>query len=89
MPFTPPARPRLQRPGADGGRRQVRATVMLVSSPVSYGGRFLGMVGSVVDLQFLIRRLQEVSGGGLTPYVVDRRDAWWLPALRNMPPART
>ena len=46
-------------------------TVLLVSSPVSYGGRFLGMVGAVVDLQFLIRRLQEVSGGGLDPYVVD------------------
>jgi HD-GYP domain-containing protein (c-di-GMP phosphodiesterase class II) len=29
------------------------------------------MIGSVVDLHFLIRRLQEVSGGGLTPYVVD------------------
>src|SRR4029077_7163412 len=35
-------------------------TVMLVSAPVMYGGRFLGMIGSVVDLQFLIRRLQEV-----------------------------
>ena len=46
-------------------------TVVLVSSPVMYGGRFLGMIGSVVDLQFLIRRLTEVSGGGLTPYVVD------------------
>ena len=48
-------------------------TVVLVSSPVSYGGRFLGMVGAVVDLQFLIRRLREVSasGGGLIPYVVD------------------
>jgi HD-GYP domain-containing protein (c-di-GMP phosphodiesterase class II) len=45
--------------------------VVLVSSPVSYGGRFLGMVGAVVDLQFLIRRLHEVSGGGLIPYVVD------------------
>lgn len=46
-------------------------TIVLVSSPVSYDGRFLGVVGAVVDLQFLIRRLQEVSGGGLTPYVVD------------------
>ncbi len=45
--------------------------VVLVSNPVSYGGRFLGMVGAVVDLHFLIRRLQEVSGGGLIPYVVD------------------
>lgn len=46
-------------------------TVMLVSTPVMYGGRFLGMIATVVDLQFLIRRLQEVSLGGLTPYVVD------------------
>jgi len=45
-------------------------TVFLVSSPVQYGPRFLGMIASVVDLQFLIRRLHEV-GGGLTPYVVD------------------
>jgi CO/xanthine dehydrogenase Mo-binding subunit len=29
------------------------------------------MIGSVVDLQFLIRRLEEVSRSGLTPYVVD------------------
>jgi HD-GYP domain-containing protein (c-di-GMP phosphodiesterase class II) len=46
-------------------------TVFLVSSPVRYGPRFLGMIATVVDLQFLIRRLHEVSGGGLTPYVVD------------------
>ncbi len=46
-------------------------TVFLVSYPVKYGQRFLGMIASVVDLQFLIRRLQEVAGGGLTPYVVD------------------
>src|SRR5437868_11200318 len=46
-------------------------TVMLVSTPVMYGGRFLGMIGAVEDLQCLIRRLQEVNRGGLTPYVVD------------------
>jgi len=46
-------------------------TVMLVSVPMMYGGRFLGMIGSVVDLQFLIRRLQEVNRSGLMPYVVD------------------
>ncbi len=46
-------------------------TVFLVSYPVNYGQRFLGMIGSVVDLQFLIRRLQEGAVGGLTPYVVD------------------
>jgi HD-GYP domain-containing protein (c-di-GMP phosphodiesterase class II) len=46
-------------------------TVFLVSSPVQYGPRFLGMIATVVDLQFLISRLREASGGGLTPYVVD------------------
>jgi HD-GYP domain-containing protein (c-di-GMP phosphodiesterase class II) len=46
-------------------------TVFLVSVPVKYGARFLGMIASVIDLKFLIQRLEEVSGGGLTPYVVD------------------
>ncbi len=46
-------------------------TVMLVSTPVMYQERFLGMIASVVDLGFLIRRLQEIEGGGLSPYVVD------------------
>ena len=46
-------------------------TVVLVSKPVLSSGRFLGMIASVVDLQFLIRRLQEVSHTGLIPYVVD------------------
>lgn len=46
-------------------------TVMLVSTPVVYGNRFLGMIASVVDLGFLIRRLQEIDRGGLMPYVVD------------------
>jgi HD-GYP domain-containing protein (c-di-GMP phosphodiesterase class II) len=46
-------------------------TVFLVSIPVVYGQRFLGMTAAVVDLKFLIRRLQEASSGGLTPYVVD------------------
>jgi HD-GYP domain-containing protein (c-di-GMP phosphodiesterase class II) len=53
------------------GEGKSSRTVVLVSAPVMYGSRFLGMIASVVDLQFLIRRLQEVSGGGLTPYVVD------------------
>jgi len=46
-------------------------TVVLVSSPVMYSGHFIGMIGSVIDLEFLIRRLEEVSRSGLTPYVVD------------------
>jgi HD-GYP domain-containing protein (c-di-GMP phosphodiesterase class II) len=46
-------------------------TVMLVSSPIVVDKRFLGMIGSVVDMDYLIRRLQQVSQSGLMPYVVD------------------
>jgi len=46
-------------------------TVVLVTTPVMVSARFVGMLGTVVDLQFLIRRLEEVSRAGLTPYVVD------------------
>ncbi len=53
------------------GEGKSARTVFLVSYPVKYGDRFLGVIATVVDLQFLIRRLQEVAGGGLTPYVVD------------------
>jgi HD-GYP domain-containing protein (c-di-GMP phosphodiesterase class II) len=53
-----------------GNGKQSR-TVMLVSTPVTYGGRFLGMIASVVDLDYLIKRLRDIDRGGLTPYVVD------------------
>ncbi|HEU5335744.1 MAG TPA: HD domain-containing phosphohydrolase, partial [Terriglobales bacterium] len=48
-------------------------TIMLISMPIVAGGHFMGMLGAVVDLQFLIRRMQEVSTGGLVTYVVDRQ----------------
>jgi HD-GYP domain-containing protein (c-di-GMP phosphodiesterase class II) len=53
------------------GTAKSARTVMLVSTPVLVEHRFLGMIGSLVDLQYLIRRLDEVNRGGLTPYVVD------------------
>ncbi len=53
-----------------GGGKSAR-TVMLVSSPITYDKRFLGMIGSVVDMDYLIRRLHQVSLTGLMPYVVD------------------
>ena len=53
------------------GNGKSSRTVILVSTPVMYAGNFLGMIGAVEDLQFLIRRMQEVNRGGLTPYVVD------------------
>ncbi len=53
------------------GNGKKARTVILVSTPVMYSGRFLGMIGTVVDLQFLVRRLQDLQRSGLTPYVVD------------------
>jgi len=53
------------------GSGKSEKTVILVSTPVTVDGHFLGMVGAVEDLQFLIRRLKEINRGGLTPYVVD------------------
>ncbi|MGA7291000.1 MAG: HD domain-containing phosphohydrolase [Terriglobales bacterium] len=53
------------------GSGKFARTVILVSSPIMYDKRFLGMIGSVMDMDYLIRRLQQVSLSGLMPYVVD------------------
>ena len=53
------------------GSGKSQKTVILVSTPVMADGHFLGMVGAVEDLQFLIKRLEEINRGGLTPYVVN------------------
>jgi HD-GYP domain-containing protein (c-di-GMP phosphodiesterase class II) len=53
-----------------GSGKETR-TVVLVSAPITYAGGFPGMIAAVEDLQFLIKRMQEVNRGGLTPYVVD------------------
>lgn len=55
------------------GSGKAARTVVLVSAPVTYDGKFLGMVGAVEDLQFLVRRLDEVERGDLNPYVVDNQ----------------
>lgn len=48
-------------------------TVMLESAPIRVNGSFVGMVGTVIDLQFLIKRLDDANQGGLVSYVVDHR----------------
>jgi HD-GYP domain-containing protein (c-di-GMP phosphodiesterase class II) len=53
------------------GNGKASHTVMVVSTPLISGGHFLGMIASVVDLNYLSRRLQQIERGGLTPYVVD------------------
>jgi putative nucleotidyltransferase with HDIG domain len=53
------------------GNGKSQHTIMLVSTPIVYSGRFLGMIASVVDLDYLIHRLRDVERNGLVPYVVD------------------
>jgi len=46
-------------------------TVRLVSVPIEANGTFIGMIGAVVDMQFLVNRLNDASEGGLDAFVVD------------------
>jgi putative nucleotidyltransferase with HDIG domain len=55
----------------DAGRE--RHIVMLISSPVSAGGRFIGMVGAAVDLGYLTGRLRDSAKAGLVTYVVNHQ----------------
>ena len=48
-------------------------TVVLISVPITAGGRFVGMLGSAIDLEFLLHDLDQVSKGGLLAYAVDRQ----------------
>jgi putative nucleotidyltransferase with HDIG domain len=50
-----------------------RHIVMLFSTPVMAGGRFIGMLGAAVDLEYLASRLRESSTYGLVAYVVDHQ----------------
>ena len=53
------------------GSGRAAHTVILVSTPILSGGRFLGVVACVEDLDFLERRLRDTSNGSLMTYVVD------------------
>ncbi|HVP42002.1 MAG TPA: HD domain-containing phosphohydrolase [Terriglobales bacterium] len=48
-------------------------TVVLVSAPLMADTRFIGMIGAVVDLEFIVKRLREADQGGLFTYVVDHQ----------------
>jgi HD-GYP domain-containing protein (c-di-GMP phosphodiesterase class II) len=45
--------------------------VMVVGHPITNGGRFLGMVATVVTLQPIVNRLNDVKRSGLEAYIVD------------------
>ena len=46
-------------------------TVMVVSKPLMAGSSFVGMIGVVVNLNYLSKNLQDSSKAGLQAYVVD------------------
>lgn len=54
------------------GSGKDRHTVLVVTVPMLAGGRFVGMVGTAVDLGFMAHNLDQLSRGGLLTYVVDR-----------------
>ena len=61
-----------------------RRIVVLFSTPITAGGRFIGMLGAAIDLNFLRSRLQEVAKfGGLLTYVVDRQGRLVAAATSN------
>jgi putative nucleotidyltransferase with HDIG domain len=47
--------------------------IRLVSTPIMAGKTFVGMVGAVIDMSFLVARLQDANQGGLETFVVDAR----------------
>jgi putative nucleotidyltransferase with HDIG domain len=49
-----------------------RKSVIVSAVPITAGGRVIGMLGTVVDLSFLQRNLDDISRAGLETYVVDR-----------------
>jgi HD-GYP domain-containing protein (c-di-GMP phosphodiesterase class II) len=55
------------------GSGKDQRTTMLVSTPIMSNNHFLGMIGVVVDLQYLINSLKDASRGGLDTFVVDRQ----------------
>jgi HD-GYP domain-containing protein (c-di-GMP phosphodiesterase class II) len=55
------------------GSAKEQRTTMLVSVPVMSNNHFLGMIGTVVDLQYLVNSLKNASQGGLEAFVVDRQ----------------
>jgi len=55
------------------GSGKQQHTTMLVSTPVISNDHFLGMIGAIVDLQYLVNSLKAASQGGLETFVVDHQ----------------
>jgi HD-GYP domain-containing protein (c-di-GMP phosphodiesterase class II) len=55
------------------GAARDQHVVMLLSQPVAANGTVIGIVAGFVDLEFLVKRLNQASQGGLLAYVVDQQ----------------
>ena len=53
-----------------GSGKQAK-TIRLLAVPITVQHNFLGIMAAVVDLDFMMKRLQDSSEGGLETYVVD------------------
>lgn len=58
-------------------------TLMLVTKPIMAGDNFIGVISAVVDLDYLLERLHQVSTSGLIAYVVDSNGRLVAGAERN------
>jgi putative nucleotidyltransferase with HDIG domain len=54
-----------------------------MSLPLVDSGRYVGMIGTVIDLQFLVDHLSQISQGGLHTYVVDHEGRLVAGAIEN------
>jgi HD-GYP domain-containing protein (c-di-GMP phosphodiesterase class II) len=66
------------------GTGKDRRIVTVVTSPITVGGHFMGMIGTAVDLSFLVQQLEEASRGGLQMYIVDRQGRLVVSADRHL-----
>lgn len=55
------------------GSGKERKVVRLAASPITVSGNFLGMIGTVLDLDYLAKRLEDYGQGGLDAFVIDGR----------------
>src|SRR3954470_1769802 len=58
-------------------------TVVVMSLPLVDSGRFVGMIATVIDLQFLVDHLNQISKGGLNTYVIDHEGRLVAGAIAN------
>jgi putative nucleotidyltransferase with HDIG domain len=58
-------------------------TVVVMSLPLVDSDRYVGMIGTVIDLQFLVDHLDQISKAGLNTYVIDHEGRLVAGAIAN------